>query len=344
MTSFEPGPVADLVAAQHALATLRRTNVTVLGWGDMAAAQALCLRDSGVDVRIGLPEGSSTWAEAEAEGFDVRESYEGCEEADLIVLLAPPHEQAELWRTAIAPNLVPGDTVVVGDGFGLRYGLLTPPTGVDVGLVQPVGSGALVRREFAEGRGVPMIVAVAQDATGRAGETVTGYAAGLGGLRSGIVTTTVAEACDAGVFGAVAVSDGGLPELMRAAWQVLVDAGYSPEVAYLACMNAARDSLEEVFREGIAAHRVGLDPWRAFASAEPVISDVIAEPLRSRLVAIQDGTLAEDFIDDVDDDSIRVAESGLRSAMHPSESVGVRLRAMMPWLRHCDDASGRRWR
>lgn len=337
-------PPVDLAVAAHALATLRRTNVTVLGWGDAAAAHALCLRDSGVDVRIGLPGPGREWADAEAEGFVVKESYEACEEADLIVVLVPPHEQGQLWQDAVAPNVVPGDTVIFGDGFALRHGLVMPPAGVDVGLVQPVGSGSLLRREFAEGRGVPVLVAVAQDATGRAADTVLGYAGGLGGLRAGIVLSTVAEVADASVFGAAAVTDGGLHELMRASWQVLVDAGYSPEVAYLSCMNAAQDALDSIVRHGIAGHRAGLDPWPAFASAQPLLGDRLDDALRERLATIQDGTLAEDFIDDVDEGGTAVARAALRDASHPSEPVGARLRAMMPWLRRRDESAGRRWR
>lgn len=335
--------MTDYRQAQRALATLQRRFVTILGWGPDAAAHAACLRDSGVDVRIGLQEADPGWAEAEADGFRVAECVEACEEADLVMLIAPAEQQQDLFDHALADNLVAGDVILVHDGFALRHGLLDIPDGVDVGLVQPLGPAALVRREFAEGRGVPTLVAVANDASGEAWDTVLGYAAGLGGLRAGIVTTTVAEAVDAAAYGAAAVTLGGIPALLRASVDTLTESGFSPEVAYLACMHAAKAAVDEAHAHGLDRLAGESPAWHAHVAAQRgEVSPVLREELSEVLEEITSGQLGRDFLGS---DGAEVEAWRTRTAAHPSTEIGARLRAMMPWLaRDVDARAGERWR
>ena len=330
--------MTDYAAAARALQTLRQRNVTILGEGPATAAHALCLRDCGIDVRLGMAADDAQRAEAEAEGFAVKDPYEACEEADLIMLLAPAERQQALYEEAVADNLVRGDVFLVGDGFALRYGLITPPAEVDVGLVVPVTGPERMRREFAEGRGVPTLVAVAQDASGTAWDEITGYAAGLGGLRAGIVQATVAEVVDAAAFGAAAVSDGGIPAVMRAAFDALVAAGYEPEVAYLACVDGAQEAVDAIAHRGLAGFEERLAPWPGYLAAHT------PEPrfdLAGLLERVRSGELAERFLAD---GAAERAEALERSRAHGSEDVGRRLRGLMPWLATRDARRGQRWR
>lgn len=332
---------ADTV--HHALTALRSRSVAILGYGAQGAAQALCLRDSGIDVRVGLPADHADVALAEAEGLRVVDPEEACEESDVVMLLAPAEQQQALFDEVLAGSLVRGDVLLVADGFALRYGLITPPAGVDVGLVQPVGDPATLRQEFAEGRGVPVMVAVAQDESGDAWSDVLGYAAALGGARAGVVETTVAQAVDAATFGAAAVVDGGIATLMRDAYDTLTAAGYGDDIAYLACVHQAKAAVDAIYAQGIAAHAAGLEPWAGYAAAfGPREND--GEALRELLGLVQDGTLARAFLADEEAGGAERIAARDEAARHPSEAVGERLRGMMPWLRHADPRAGQRWR
>ena len=196
------------------LSVIQNRNVAVLGYGSQGHAHALSLRDSGVDVRVGLPEGSKSRAKAEAEGLRVLTPSEACEEADLIMILAPDHIQRKLYAEAVEPNLVDGDALFFGHGFNIRFGYIKPPAGVDVAMVAPKGPGHLVRREYTSGRGVPVLVAVENDATGKAWDLVLAYAKGIGGLRAGGIKTTFTEETETDLFGEQAVLCGGMSELV----------------------------------------------------------------------------------------------------------------------------------
>ncbi|HEX6486321.1 MAG TPA: ketol-acid reductoisomerase, partial [Nocardioidaceae bacterium] len=196
------------------LSVIQGRNVAVLGYGSQGHAHALSLRDSGVDVRVGLPEGSKSRAKAEAEGLRVVTPYEACEEADLIMILAPDHVQRNLYKEAVEPNLVEGDALFFGHGFNIRFGYITPPEGVDVAMVAPKGPGHLVRREYSEGRGVPVLVAVEKDATGKAWDLALSYAKAIGGLRAGGIKTTFTEETETDLFGEQAVLCGGASQLV----------------------------------------------------------------------------------------------------------------------------------
>ena len=219
------------------LSVIQGRNVAVIGYGSQGHAHALNLRDSGVDVRVGLRPGSKSWAKAEAEGLRVVTPAEAVEEADLIMVLAPDQVQRHVYAEAIEPNLVPGDALFFAHGFNIRFGYITPPEGVDVCMVAPKGPGHLVRREYNEGRGVPVIVAVEEDASGNAWPLALSYAKAIGGLRAGGIKTTFTEETETDLFGEQSVLCGGMSALVTAGFETLVEAGYQPEVAYFECLH-----------------------------------------------------------------------------------------------------------
>ena len=245
------------------LSLIQGRNVAILGFGSQGHAHALSLRDSGVDVRVGLPEGSKSRAKAEAQGLRVLTPFEACEEADLIMVLTPDPSQRKLYAEAIEPNLVPGDALFFAHGFNIRYDYITPPEGVDVALVAPKGPGHLVRREYAEGRGVPVLVAVEQDATGKAWDLALAYAKGIGGLRAGGIKTTFTEETETDLFGEQAVLCGGASALVMAGFETLTEAGYQPEVAYFECLHELKLIVDLMYEGGIAKQR-----WSVSDTAE----------------------------------------------------------------------------
>ncbi|MEO5853501.1 MAG: ketol-acid reductoisomerase, partial [Nocardioides sp.] len=245
------------------LALIQGKNVAVLGYGSQGHAHALSLRDSGVDVRIGLPEGSRSRAKAEAEGLRVLTPAEAVEESDVIVILAPDHKQRELYQNDIEPNITEGDTLVFGHGFNIRFGYITPPPGVDVFMVAPKGPGHLVRREFVDGRGVPVLVAVEKDESGQAWPLALSYAKGIGGLRAGGIKTTFTEETETDLFGEQAVLCGGASKLVQYGFEVLTEAGYQPEVAYFECLHELKLIVDLMYEGGIAKQR-----WSVSDTAE----------------------------------------------------------------------------
>src|SRR5918994_2822283 len=237
------------------LSIIQGRTVAVLGYGSQGHAHALSLRDSGVDVRVGLPEGSKSRPKAEAEGLRVVTPAEAAAEADLIMILAPDHVQRTLYAEAVEPNLVEGDALFFGHGFNIRFGYITPPQGVDVCMVAPKGPGHLVRREFTEGRGVPVLVAVEEDATGKAWELALSYAKGIGGLRAGGIKTTFTQETETDLFGEQAVLCGGVSALVQAGFETLIEAGYQPEVAYFECLHELKLIVDLMYEGGIAKQR-----------------------------------------------------------------------------------------
>src|SRR6267154_3219993 len=240
------------------LSIIQGRHVAVLGYGSQGHAHALSLRDSGVNVRVGLPEGSRSRDSAASEGLQVTTPEQACEEADLIMVLAPDHVQRALYAEAIAPSLVPGDALFFAHGLNIRYQLITPPDGVDVCMVAPKGPGHLVRRQFAEGQGVPVLVAVERDATGGAWPLTLAYAKGIGGTRAGALVTTFAEETETDLFGEQAVLCGGVSELIKAGFDTLVEAGYQPEVAYFECMHELKLIVDLIYRGGLSYMRYSI--------------------------------------------------------------------------------------
>ena len=322
------------------LSVIQGRNVAVLGFGSQGHAHALSLRDSGVDVRVGLQEGSKSRAKAEAEGLRVLTPYEACEEADLIMVLTPDPSQRKVYEEAIAPNLVPGDALFFSHGFNIRYGYIKPPEGVDVAMVAPKGPGHLVRREYAEGRGVPVLVAVEQDGTGKAWDLALSYAKGIGGLRAGGIKTTFTEETETDLFGEQSVLCGGASALIQAGFETLTEAGYQPEVAYFECLHELKLIVDLMYEGGIAKQRWSISDtaeYGDYVSGPRVIDDHVRESMKAILADIQDGTFAKRFIDDQDAGAPEFKKFRADAEQHPIEKTGRELRGLMAWVKSHDD-------
>lgn len=321
------------------LSIIQGRHVAVIGYGSQGHAHALSLRDSGVDVRVGLPEGSRSRAKAEAEGLRVLTPAEAVEEADLIVVLAPDHKQRQLYTESIEPHLVDGDALFFGHGFNIRFGYIKPPAGVDVCMVAPKGPGHLVRREFVEGRGVPDIVAVEQDATGKAWDLALSYAKAIGGTRAGVIKTTFTEETETDLFGEQAVLCGGVSQLVMYGFETLTEAGYQPEVAYFECLHELKLIVDLMYEGGIAKQRWSVSDtaeYGDYVSGPRVIDERVKENMRAVLADIQDGTFAQRFIDDQDAGAPEFKALREKGAQHPIESVGKELRGLMAWVKSDD--------
>ena len=322
------------------LSIVQNRNVTVLGYGSQGHAHALSLRDSGVDVRVGLPEESRSRERAEAEGLRVLTPYEACEEADLIVVLAPDPVQRQLYIDAIEPNLVDGDAILFGHGFNIRFGYISPPAGVDVCMVAPKGPGHLVRREYTVGRGVPVLVAVEQDASGSAWDLTLSYAKGLGGLRAGGIKTTFTEETETDLFGEQAVLCGGASSLVMAGFETLVEAGYQPEVAYFECLHELKLIVDLMYEGGIAKQRWSVSDtaeYGDYVSGPRIIDASVKQRMGDVLADIKSGAFADRFIADQDAGGPEFAKFRAEGEQHPIEATGRDLRKLMSWVKADDD-------
>ncbi len=322
------------------LSIIQGRNVAVIGYGSQGHAHALSLRDSGVDVRVGLREGSKSWAKAEAEGLRVVTPAQACEEADLIMVLAPDQVQRHLYKEAIEPNLVPGDALFFAHGFNIRFGYITPPEGVDVCMVAPKGPGHLVRREYTEGRGVPVIVAVEKDETGNAWPLALSYAKAIGGLRAGGIKTTFTEEPETDLFGEQAVLCGGASALVTAGFEVLTEAGYQPEVAYFECLHELKLIVDLMYEGGIAKQRWSVSDTAEFGdyvSGPRVIDASVKARMKEVLADIQSGAFAKRFIDDQDAGAPEFKRLRAAGEQHPIEETGRKLRGLMAWVKSHDD-------
>jgi ketol-acid reductoisomerase len=317
------------------LALIQGRKVAVLGYGSQGHAHALSLRDSGVDVRVGLPEGSKSREKAEAEGLRVVTPAEAAAEADLIMILAPDTVQRKLYENDVAPNLKQGDALFFGHGLNIRFGLITPPAGVDVAMVAPKGPGHLVRRQFVDGRGVPVLIAVEQDATGGAQALALSYAKGIGGTRAGALKTTFTEETETDLFGEQAVLCGGASALVQAGFEVLTEAGYQPEVAYFECLHELKLIVDLMYEGGIAKMRWSVSDtaeYGDYVSGPRVITPQVKEEMKKILSDIQDGTFTKALIDDDENGGPELAAFRKTAADHPIETVGAKLRPMMAWI------------
>jgi ketol-acid reductoisomerase len=322
------------------LSVLQSRNVAVLGYGSQGHAHALSLRDSGVDVRVGLPEQSHSRAKAEAEGLRVLSPAEAVEESDLVVMLAPDHVQRSLYADCVQPNLVEGDALFFGHGFNIRFGYIDAPEGVDVCMVAPKGPGHLVRREYSAGRGVPVLVAVEQDASGKAWDLTLAYAKGIGGLRAGGIKTTFTEETETDLFGEQAVLCGGVSELIIKGFETLVEAGYQPEVAYFECLHEMKLIVDLMYEGGIAKQRWSVSDtaeYGDYVSGPRVVDDSVKERMREVLADIRDGSFAQRFIDDQDAGAPEFKALRAKAEQHPIEATGRELRKLMAWVRSEDD-------
>ncbi len=322
------------------LSVIQGKNVAVLGYGSQGHAHALSLRDSGVDVRVGLLEGSKSREKAEAEGLRVLTPAEAVEESDVIVILAPDHVQRTLYAEAVEPNITPGDTLVFGHGFNIRFGYITPPAGVDVIMIAPKGPGHLVRREYVDGRGVPVLVAVEEDASGKAWDVALSYAKAIGGLRAGGIRTTFTEETETDLFGEQAVLCGGASQLVMYGFEVLTEAGYQPEVAYFECLHELKLIVDLMYEGGIAKQRWSVSDtaeYGDYVSGPLVIDEHVKENMKSILGKIQDGSFAQRFIDDQDAGGPEFKALRARGEAHPIEQTGRELRKLMAWVKSHDD-------
>ncbi len=321
------------------LSVISGRQVAVIGYGSQGHAHSLNLRDSGVDVRVGLPEGSKSRARAQAEGLRVVTPAEAVEEADVIMLLTPDPVQRHVYQEAIEPNLAQGDALFFGHGFNIRFGYITPPEGVDVCMVAPKGPGHLVRREFSDGRGVPVLVAVENDASGKAWPLTLSYAKAIGGLRAGGIRTTFTEETETDLFGEQSVLCGGASQLVMYGFETLVEAGYQPEVAYFECLHELKLIVDLMYEGGIAKQRWSVSDtaeYGDYVSGPRVIDPHVKENMQAVLADIRSGKFAQRFIDDQDAGGPEFAALRAKGEQHPIEATGRELRKLMAWVKTTD--------
>ena len=319
------------------LSIIQGRKVAIIGYGSQGHAHALNLRDSGVDVRVGLKEGSPSRAKAEAEGLRVVSVAEAVQEATVIMVLAPDHVQRHIYTDSILPNLKKGDALFFGHGFNIRFGYIKPTTEVDVCMVAPKGPGHLVRREYAAGRGVPVIVAVEQDATGSAWPLTLSYAKAIGGLRAGGILTTFTEETETDLFGEQAVLCGGASQLVMYGFETLVEAGYQPEVAYFECLHELKLIVDLMYEGGIAKQRWSVSDTAEFGdyvSGPRVIDARVKENMKMILGEIQSGVFAKRFIDDQEAGAPEFKSLREKGETHIIENVGRELRKMFSWMKN----------
>jgi ketol-acid reductoisomerase len=317
------------------LSVIQGRHVAVLGYGSQGHAHALSLRDSGVDVRVGLPEGSKSREKAQNDGLRVLTPAEACEEADLIMVLIPDHLQRKLYAEAIAPALVEGDALFFAHGLNIRYGLIDPPAGVDVCMVAPKSPGHLVRRQYSQGRGVPMLVAVERDATGNAWALALSYAKAIGGTRAGTLKTTFTEETETDLFGEQAVLCGGVSELIKAGFATLVEAGYQPEAAYFECLHEMKLIVDLMYEGGISKMYWSVSDtaeYGGYTRGPRLIDERTREEMRKILGEIQDGTFARELVEEFDAGQPNFAKRREAEQAEQIEQVGAKLRPLMSWL------------
>ena len=316
------------------LSIIQGKKVAVVGFGSQGHANALNLRDSGVEVRVGLREGSKSAAKAQEEGLTVGTVAEVAEWADLIMILTPDQDQRKVFADSIKPHLSEGKAIAFAHGFNIRFGYIEVPEGVDVLLIAPKAPGHTVRREFVAGRGIPDIVAVEQDATGSAWDLALSYAKGIGGTRAGVIKTTFTEETETDLFGEQAVLCGGMSHLVQAGFETLTDAGYQPEIAYFEVLHELKLIVDLMNEGGIAKQRWSISDtaeYGDYVSGPRVVTDQTKADMKAILADIQSGAFAKRFIDDQDNGAQEFKKLRAEEAEHPIEKVGKDLRKMFSW-------------
>jgi ketol-acid reductoisomerase len=319
------------------LTLVQSRKLAVLGYGSQGHAHALSLRDSGCEVRVGLHEGSSSRAKAEAQGLEVGTPAEVATWADLIMMLVPDTVQRHLYAADVAPHLKAGDALFFAHGFNIHFGYVTPPQGVDVAMVAPKAPGHLVRRQYEEGHGTPVLVAVAQDASGKAWELAKSYARAIGGTKAGALVTTFQEETETDLFGEQAVLCGGTSALIQAGFETLVKAGYQPEVAYFECLHELKLIVDLLYEGGLGWMRYSVSDtaeYGDYTRGPRVISAEVRAELQRILGEVQSGEFAREWIDEDDRGRPNFNRWRQEARSHPIETTGRPLRAMMSWLRH----------
>jgi ketol-acid reductoisomerase len=317
------------------LSLIQGKKVAIIGYGSQGHAHGLNLKDSGVDVRIGLPANSRSIKRAQAAGLEVLPVADAAKWADVIMILAPDTSQAAIYNQEIAPNLKKGKTVMFAHGFNIRYGTIVPSSEIDVSMVAPKAPGHRVREIFTEGGGVPALVAIHQDASGQAHALALSYAKGIGCTRAGVLETTFKEETETDLFGEQAVLCGGVSALIKAGFETLVNAGYQPELAYFEVLHELKLIVDLIYRGGLAYMRYSISDtaeYGDYTAGPRLITDATRAEMKKLLTEIQDGTFAKNWIRENETGRKQFAEMRRKEALHPIEAVGSNLRSQMPFL------------
>ena len=315
---------------------LNGKKIAIIGYGSQGHAHALNLKDSGVDVIVGLYEGSKSWAKAEAQGLKVMTSAEAAKAADIIMILINDEKQAALYKESIEPNLTEGKTLAFAHGFNIHFGCIKPPKNVNVIMIAPKGPGHTVRSEYQAGKGVPCLIAVEQDATGDAWDIGLAYALGIGGARAGVLETTFRTETETDLFGEQAVLCGGVCALMQAGFETLVEAGYDPRNAYFECIHEMKLIVDLIYQSGFAGMRYSISntaEYGDYITGPKIITEETKKTMKKILKDIQDGTFAKDFLLDMSSAGGQVHFNAMRklASEHPSEAVGADIRKLYSW-------------
>ena len=317
------------------LGLLQGKKIAVIGFGSQGHAHALNLHESGVDVIVGLYEGSKSWNKAKEAGLEVTTTSESAKNADIIIILVPDEKQAKLYREEIEPYLEDGNALVFAHGFNIHFKQIVPPSNVDVFMIAPKGPGHMVRRTYTEGSGVPCLIAVEQDYSGKAKDLALAYANGIGGARAGVLETTFKDETETDLFGEQAVLCGGVTALIKAGFETLVEAGYAPENAYFECMHEMKLIVDLMYQGGMAAMRYSISDtaeYGDYVTGSRIITDETKKEMKQVLTEIQDGTFAKKWL--LENQVGRPTFNAMRrmEAEHPIEKVGKELREMMSWI------------
>lgn len=318
------------------LSLLKGKTIAVVGYGSQGHAHALNLKDTGLDVVVGLYKGSKSWDKAKGEGLKVATVDEAASAAQIIMILLPDQTHRQVYLDSIQPGLTPGKMLMAAHGFNLHFHQVVPPKDVDVALVAPKAPGHIMRQLFTEGSGVPALLAVHQDVSGKAKETALAYAKGIGCTRAGVLETTVKEETETDLFGEQTVLCGGLSALVKAAYETLVEAGYQPELAYFECLHEVKLIVDLIYQGGLAYMRYSVSDtaeYGDYTRGPRVINETVRAEMKRILKEVQDGTFAREWI--MENQAGRPSFLALRKrdAEHPIEVVGKQLRAMMPWIK-----------
>jgi ketol-acid reductoisomerase len=317
------------------LSIIQKKKVAIIGYGSQGHAHALNLKDSGVEVRVGLPATSKSIDKAKKAGLEVNTVSDATAWADVIMILTPDHSQGETYAKDIAPQLKAGKTLMFAHGFNIRFGAIDPPKDIDVSMVAPKAPGHRVREVFTEGGGTPGLVAVHQDASGKALETALSYAKGIGCTRAGVIQTTFAEETETDLFGEQAVLCGGTSALVKAGFETLVNAGYQPEIAYFECLHELKLIVDLMYRGGLAFMRYSISDtaeYGDYTAGPRIVTDETRAEMKKLLTEIQNGTFAKKWIEENKTGRKHFTKMRQDEAKHPIEEVGGRLRAAMPFL------------
>jgi len=318
------------------LEKLSGKTVAIIGYGSQGHAHALNLKESGVDVVVGLYEGSKSWAKAESQGVKVMTSAEAVKVADIVMILINDEKQAKLYKESIEPNLTAGKTLAFAHGFNIHYGCIRPPKDVNVIMIAPKGPGHTVRSEYQAGKGVPCLIAVEQDATGDAWDLGLAYALGIGGARAGVLETTFRTETETDLFGEQTVLCGGVSALMQAGYETLVEAGYDPRNAYFECIHEMKLIVDLIYQSGFAGMRYSVSntaEYGDYVTGPKIITEETKKTMKKILKDIQDGTFAKEFLLDMSEGGAQVHFNAMRkiASEHPSEKVGEEVRSLYSW-------------